>query len=390
MDFRSSNSFAALALLIASGGCALFAPSAHAGERLEFSKPAIPLAVPKPDVETKETKKMLSSAPLDPGLYSGMEAGLPEEIIVIKSKSRDKYEWDSESRLVDPLADKDPLLSIDGDKRDADDWLTERPESGRATNNSRLKMPRGWDARGSDGSFRRTNDSRFHASLHAGQNNSIFGSEIGFGAENSRDGIGDGRDGLHDEREVNHDVRDGNPGSRDNDRDKQDGNADEKQGTQITWDGDRPGQEASKEKNGLFSPMKFSRDSSGTDRFNAARFMPFAGESGDLGGISGHETQMIMPGQAANSPHMADMPPAFPRDNWTSTPFGDSQNRQNNELFGAQPGGEGQGLRAWEQPAPSILQPRSSFSPGQNSPARMDVPNRPVNLPFPKRPGDPF
>jgi hypothetical protein len=358
----------------------------------------MPLAVPKPDVETKDTKKMTGSANVDPGLYSGVEAGLPEEIIVIKSKSRNKYDWDSESRLTDPLLGMDTLLGKEEDQRDDDDWLNGRPESGRATNGSNLKMPRGWDARASDGSNRRTNDSN----LHGRQNTWIFGSKIGLDAETSRSGNRDGqddkRDGLNGDRERKDDDRVGlndDRDGRDDDRDAKAGaydgrygTHDGRSGTQITWDGDLKGQDASKEKNGLFSSVKFGRDSSGTDRFNAARFTPFMGESGDFAG-SAHEPQMIMPGQAPASAHMTDLPSAFPRDDWNYTPFGDSQSSQSSEPFGGL-AGESQGLRAWDQPPSSQSPTRSNFSPGQNSPTRMEAPSRPVILPFPKRPGDPF
>jgi len=367
MDFRSSNAVAALALLIASGCGALFAPAAGAGERLDFSTPAVPLAVPQPQVETKETKKVIASDGVAAGLMPEMEMS-PQEFTITKSKSKEKYEWDADSRLKDPLLGKDTILGKDEDPLDADDWLSARNESGRATNNSRLKMPRGWDGKSSDGSLRRTNESGFRA----GQNSSMFGAQIGFDAEKGRDGNRDTLEFDRDAREINRD------------RGVTDGNRDGQEGDPITWDGDVYGRATSAGKDGSLWARSFSRDTSGTDGFNSSRFTPFMNEAGHFD-IGVHEFRMNDLGSAAE---LANPPGAFP-DNEKYVPLPDSQSRQDGEQFGAQ-FGESMGPRAWEQPPSSPLPPRSDFNPIQNIPSRVEAPSRPVNLAFPKRPGDPY
>jgi hypothetical protein len=342
MNFRSSNSVAALALLMATEGCALFAPAAHAGDRLEFSTPAIPLAVPRPEVETKEPKKMTGSQDLSAGMAGATETAPQQQTLSAKSTSKDKYDLDA-----------NPILGKDQDKRDADDWFTARPEETpkQATNSSSSNMPHGWDAKASDGSFQRRNDGGFEA----GQTASRFGSQIGSDRYN---------------------VWDGDHKERDSDR--------------FGRNSERYGRETSSDKDGLFWLKKYSQESSGTDRFNGARFTPFKDESGILGLVGGaHDSRVTMPvpvpGAATDSAHNMALPPGF--ENYT--PFDDSQNRQTGEQFGEQAGAN-QGLRAWEPPPSSRLPARNSSNPGQTSRSQVGAPNRPVNLPFPKRPDSPF
>jgi hypothetical protein len=375
MEFRSSNSVVALALFLASGACALFAPEARAGEPLEFSRPAVPLAVPQPVVETKEPKKLIGSG--DPTInIMGVDMGPPEQFSFTKSKSKEKYEWDSESRLADPLLGKDAILGKDEERRDADDWLTALPETSRLTNGRNSNMPRGWDGRASDGSLRRTNDAGFRP----GQNGSIFGSQIGFDAEMTRDGNRDLRNGDPNSQDGSRDGRDGDQIARDSGQIGREGNRDMRNGDPIMWDADRYARDASNSKDSLTLTAKSSSDTSATDRFNAAQFTPFMDAYGNFG-VGVHEIQMTAPEPPTDSSRNA---PVF-SDSGNFAPLADGQNRQGDEQAF-----DGFGVRAWESPSASQPPPRSIFNPGQTSPSQVVAPSRPVNLAWPKRPGDPF
>jgi hypothetical protein len=346
MDFRSSNAVAALALLMASGGCALFAPAARAGDRLEFSTPAIPLAVPHPDVETKETKKF--TGPDDPsaGIMGGMDTGSQPQIRVSRAKSRDIYDLDSKYDLNSSDKydlDSNPLLSEDQNKHDANGWSAARPDPNHLTNSSgNLNMPRGWDEKDSGSLLQRRNDS----SLESGQNASRFGSQTGDDKNNMWDGDRNAREG------------------------------------------DRLGRESADDKDGSFWTKRFNLGSSRTDQFNASRFMSFTDEAEKFG-VAAHEPRVPEPGLAADFSHITESSSALPPGFGNMTPFDDGQNRQMGEPMGEQ-AGPNQDLRAWEPPPSSIPQPRSSSILGQGGPSRVMAPNRPVNLPFPKRPDSPF
>jgi hypothetical protein len=288
-------------------------------------------------VEIKEPKKFAGSDYMAAGKIGGLDMGSQQQIITTKSKSRDKYDLDSKYDL-----NSDPLLGDDQDKHDADAWLNARPEPNRLTNGSSVNMPREWDAKSSDDLLRRRNDS----GLEAGQNTSRFGTQTGYDRANVWDG--------------DHDAR----------------------------DGDRFGRESSNDKDVSFWAKTLNHDSSGTDRFNAARFMPFKDESGNLG-LGAHEPRMAEPGSAADSTRTTGLPAALPPGFGNFTPLDDGQRRQIGGQTGEQ-AGMSQALRAWEPPPSGRLPSKSGSNPGQTSPARVVAPNRPINLPFPKRPDSPF
>jgi len=343
MNFRSSNSVAALALLIASGGCVLFAPTARAGERLEFSTAAILLAVPHPDVETKEPKKMTGTEDIGAGIMSGVDMGSQQMIVTTRSKSKSKYDLNSKDKYGLDSGDKydldsNPLLGEDQDKRDGDDWLTAPPEPNRMTNSGSLNMPHEWDAKNSDNLFQRKNETGFEA----GQDSSRFGIQIGADRDNAWDGDRNARDG------------------------------------------ERYGRDSSNDKNSSFWAKTLNHDSLVADRFDAARSATSKDESENFG-FSAHEPRKAEPAPAADSTHNMALPPGF----GNFTPLDDSQNRQTGEQFSYQPG-VNQELRAWEPLPSGRLPARSTSKPGQNSPTRVVAPNRPSNLPFPKRPDSPY
>jgi hypothetical protein len=358
MNLRSSNSVAALALLVAGGGCALFAPAARAGDHLEFSTPAIPLSVPHPDVEIKETKKMTGAADMTAGMTGGIVAGSMQQIVTSKSKSKDRYDlnskdgfglesddkyglgskdkYDLDSRDKYDL-DSDSLLRDAQEKHDPFEWLNAGQDPGRATNSGSLNMPREWDAKDSNSLLQRRNE--FGA--ETGPNASRFGSPIGFERERAWD----------------------------SDRNAQ--------------DNQRYGRDASSDKDYSSWIKAPNHDSSGTDRFNAARFATPKDESVSFG-FSVNEPRKTEPAPAADSTSALALPPGF----GNFTPFDGSQNRQIGEAFGGQTGASPE-LRAWEPATSGSLPARMSSNPALNASTRVVAPNRPVNLPFPKRPDSP-
>jgi hypothetical protein len=126
MDFCRSNSVAVLAVLLGGGACAFFAPAACAGDRIDFSAPAIPLGVPRPEVEVKVPKGMIGSRGIT-GLMGSDAMAAPSQYFIVTPKTREKDVWDL-----------DPILGDDPDQRGAGDSFTSRSDSARATNNNRL------------------------------------------------------------------------------------------------------------------------------------------------------------------------------------------------------------------------------------------------------------
>jgi hypothetical protein len=351
MDLRSSNSVAALALLIASGSIALSAPAVPAGERLEFSTPAIPLAVPHPDVEIKEHKKSTGSADMTAGVMGGVNLGSPQQIISTRSKSRDKYDLDSKDEFGLDAKDKyglgsvdkydlgtDPLPGEGQDKRGANAWLNAGMEPNRVTNGVSLNMTREWGEKDSNGLLQKKNDSPFEA----GQNASRFDSPIGFERERAWDS------------EHN------------------------------TQDSERYGRDNSNDRDSSFWGKTPNRDSSVVGRFNAEQSTSPQVDSVRFG-FSAGEPRRTEPLPEAESTHSLGLPPGF----GNFTPFDDKQSRQIGEQFGEQTGANPV-LRAWEAPPPSRMPTRNGSIPGLNSATRVVAPNKPVNLPFPKRPDSPY
>ncbi len=316
MNFRCSKAVVALALLIGSVGCALFAPAARAGDRIEFSAPAIPLTVPQPDVEIKEPNKMITTADVADGVMGGADmAPLPENVIIARHKTREQDPWGS-----NPLRNDDPY------QRDAGDWLTARPESGHLTNGGSLNMQRGWDSSPSGSLLRRREDS----GLETGQNASRFDALNGFDKDNAREKA-------------------------------------------------RFEQGSFSEKEASFWTKAFNHDLSAPNPVNVFRFVPSMKEFG-AGGA--YEERISNPARAADSARA----PALPPGNASYTPMDENQSRQ----IGEQAGGGQEYLRAWEPPPSRPPTSRTYSDPDQIRASRVAAPSKPVRLPMPKRPGDPF
>jgi hypothetical protein len=368
MDFRCSNSVAALAVLIGSGACAFFVSAAWAGDRIDFSAPAIPLSVPHPDVEIKEPARMIRSGDFAGGMMDGPEMAAPTQYYVVKSKSREKDDWSL-----------DPRLNDDPDQRDADDLFASRPDSTRATNSNALNMKQASNPNASGSLLQQKYDSGFDGDPSAWR----FGSQSGLDGENSRFGSQSGSDRDHakfgtrnrlDRDYAKFGARNGS------DRDYAKFDAQNGSDRDNGRSSDHLGRGFSKADDDSFLTKVFSRDASEADRFNAMRSLPSMSDVKEFNG-GAFEERLSNPELGQDSAHTAALPPGYAG----FTPLDNGLNRQTGE----QPG-EGQvSFPAWGPSASPVSPSRSSFNQDQFNASRVVAPNRPVTLSMPQRPGDP-
>jgi hypothetical protein len=133
MVLRRSSSVVFAALLAGCGGAAFFAPAVRAGEPIEFSAPAIPLSVPKPDKEIKEPDRMN----IPPGMaaeYMGSAAMSPDmPMVIVPPKAKAREAWGSgasgNERRDDPYDDI---------------WHRDSSEQSLLTNDFRMRQA--WDS----------------------------------------------------------------------------------------------------------------------------------------------------------------------------------------------------------------------------------------------------
>jgi hypothetical protein len=184
MDFRCSSLMAGLVLLIGASG-AFFAPAVRAGDRIDFSDPAIPLAIPRPEVEIKEPQKTIGSISMANGPSYEGDFLPPQEFTVTKPRTRNKDPWNA-----------NPLLD-DADPRADDDLFSARPEPNRLTNGSQFNLQRNSDARDSDRMLLRKEDSKFGIDPNA----SRLGARIGWDKDNGREDDLFGRDRFNKKNE---------------------------------------------------------------------------------------------------------------------------------------------------------------------------------------------
>jgi hypothetical protein len=177
MNFRCSKSVAALALWLGGVGCALWTPAAGAGEAIEFSAPAVPLAVPQPLVEIKEPGKMIGSADASDGVMDGAEMTPPTQIIIRRQKKNDPWEATS-------------LRGDNPDRHDFDDPFGVQPKPNRLTNNSSLNMQHGWEASDSSSLLGQRDDSLLGAGQKASKFGALNSSDKDSGRETDRLGRG--------------------------------------------------------------------------------------------------------------------------------------------------------------------------------------------------------
>jgi hypothetical protein len=184
MDIRCSNSVAVLAVLIAGGVCAFFAPAAYAGDRIEFSAPAVPLAVPQAEVEVKSPARFIGSPGAAGGFMGGGEMAAPSQYTIVKPKHKEKDDWGLE-----------PLLGDDPERHRDDDWFSSRTDSTQPTNSNKLNLRQGLNPNvGGNTPQQRydseyegvQNDARFGAPYGSDRDHSRFGANIGLGDDSSR------------------------------------------------------------------------------------------------------------------------------------------------------------------------------------------------------------
>jgi hypothetical protein len=419
MDFRCSNPVAVLAVLIGSGACAFFAPAACAGDRIDFSAPAIPLSVPQPEVEAKKPVRTIGSSGVASGFMGGAEMAPSSQYYIVKPRKREMDTWGLE-----------PLLGDDPDQRRADDWFNLRPDSTGATNSSRLNMKSGLNPNASGNTLQQRYDSgpdggpnvsrfglqdgldrdnpRFATQIGLDNENSRFGAQNGLDRDNSRFGAKNGLDrdnakfgaqngsdrdkskfGAKNELDPDKSKFEAQNGldpdkpklaaqnGLDRDYSKFDAqNGLDKDNAHST---DRFGRAFSSAGEDSFWTKDFSHDAAATDRFSPMRLVPSMSEAKPLSG-GAYEERMSNPWQAQDSAQMA-APPSYP----DSTRLDDRQSRPFDQQFG---GGQ-VSLRAWDPGASSVLPPRSFSNPEQIYNSRVVSHFAPATLPMPQRPGDP-
>jgi hypothetical protein len=357
MDFRCFNSVAASAVLMGSGACALFAPAAWAGDRIDFSAPAIPLSVPRRDVEVKEPTKMIESASVADSFMSSTEMAVPSQYVLVKPKDRDKNDWGLDARL-----NSDPSL------RDTDDLFGGRPDPSRPTNSNNLNMKQGLNPKDNVNLLQE----RFESGFGGDQNESRFAAWGGSDRENSRIGERNGSNKDYSRFEMRNGLE------RDHSKyDTQNGMDRDKENARSS---DRLGQGFSSGNDDSFLSKVLSRDPLGMDRYNDARSMSLTGDPKTFGdGAFGERINDPVAGQ--DSAHTASALPDYTGFN----PLNDGQSRQFDEQRGA-----GQtSFQAWE-PTGSSFQPSRSFSSQEQiNSSRVVAPTRSAILAMPSRPGDP-
>ncbi len=401
MDIRCSNSVAVLTVLIAGGVCAFFVPAAYAGDRIDFSAPAVPLAIPTQEAEVKAPARLIGSPGGGGGFMGGGEMAAPSQYVVVKPKHKEKDDWGL-----------GPLLGDDPERHRDDDWFSSRTDSTQPTNNNKLNLKQGLNPNAVGNSPQQRydsgyegvqNDARFGAQNGLDRDASRFGAKIGLGDDNSRFGSQMGfdrdRDKLGAQNETDREYS--KFGAR-NSMDK----SNAKPGTKTGFDGDaKNGLEKDYSKSGAqygldkedgrlsvrfgggfssvggdsFSTKDFSHDASGAEGFGTGRLMPSVSEARPFSGDA-YEGRTSNP-WLGQDPTQSAGPPSYP-----GSSFMDGTQARPAD----QPAGLGQvSLRAWDPGASAVLPPRNYSNPEQMSSSHFVAHVMPATIPMPKRPGDP-
>jgi hypothetical protein len=133
MAFRHSYSAAGLALLWGSCASCLLAPWAGAGDKIEFSSPAISWGVPQREVEVKDNKT--SASPAHSSAYpNSFYPGLQQTTVIITApRGTDKHTWDSS-------------LTGDQGRKDLSSFERLFPQDGSSGLTNSPGRPTGWNS----------------------------------------------------------------------------------------------------------------------------------------------------------------------------------------------------------------------------------------------------
>lgn len=172
MEFRCSKAVAALILMMGANGGGFLAWPARAGDPIEFSAPAIPLAVPQPDVEIKEPAQTIGSLNAVGGGVLDPEEGFSTEVIVVRPRHK----------VSEPL-EANPPREGEASQLTGDGWLTPQPETSHLANGSAVSAQRGEEAGAFGSILRRGGDS--------GLQGEKIGSRFGAQSDSIRENAGD-------------------------------------------------------------------------------------------------------------------------------------------------------------------------------------------------------
>jgi len=103
-------------LALAGCACCLLAPAAGAGQKIQFSSPAIPLGVPQQEREIKDDQNRAGTGGLSPGLPGGDYMGsIQPTIIIPPPKAKEKRAWETPSG-TDGQPDEGGRLNLSPDQ----------------------------------------------------------------------------------------------------------------------------------------------------------------------------------------------------------------------------------------------------------------------------------
>jgi hypothetical protein len=156
MSSRHSNSLVSLFIVVSVVMLYDGAPSARAGDKIDFSAPSAPLSVPQIERENKDANasEHISLLPdREPAQISDVPPA-QETVVIVPQTKRQGHSWESESTSRDPF---------EADKAELDPYANARENLG-ATN--RWDMRKGWEATPPD-IFQRNEDGERADSLRA-------------------------------------------------------------------------------------------------------------------------------------------------------------------------------------------------------------------------------
>ncbi|HEY3860897.1 MAG TPA: hypothetical protein VGO59_03335 [Verrucomicrobiae bacterium] len=324
MVCRCSSLVAVLALLTG-GICTLPSTAVRAGDRIEFSSPAIPLAIPQPEVETKQPPKLYNSTLSSDGVVNGGGYLPPAQVTFMTTRKMEKdpwnkNPWDKDRWNTDPFKDRDEIFN---------GVLDQTQSENQATNTlAAFGLQREKEAHSDDAIL-----------LH-------------------RDGSLDGQNGQDGQDDSRFDH-----GNKSNQSER-----------------GLFGKDSSDQKDDSSFFRSFIRPPSGSSRFNAGAFVAYDHDATSLTGRAADWQFNQAPGEGED-PTRLSFANAF-------TPQHPEDNRRD-AATAASSYVHAWDDAAAPQPSAAASAARSRLFSDQNNPSRVVAPNRPAILPWAKRPGDP-